>query len=251
MRAEGELLHYIKKTYGTFFLNQDDELIRKMISRSRFFHYFSYGTKKGSQVFGKLAGFDGFYPMVEICYRNKSLKTTLSSIGTQSFSSAICAAAVGFYFEVPLTQIKNALSEFRVITKRRNELINKNDIWIIDDSYNANPDSTRIALENLRRYRIKGEIHIVLGDMLELGAVSSKEHTRIGRMVSNMGFPNLYTFGPMSYAAHLAAKKVKNNFHFSDKQTLIELLKIRLKKGDLLFVKGSRGMRMDEVVDQM
>jgi UDP-N-acetylmuramoyl-tripeptide--D-alanyl-D-alanine ligase len=264
-KAEGELLEYIKGTHGTFFFNVDDSWIRTIVSRSKFNHYFSYGSLRNSEVRGKIVGFDKFYPIISVTRygvfpkgllgaagrseKSMGFKTTLSSIGTQSFSSAICAAAIGFYFEVPTAQIKSALSKFHVVTKRRNELIERNGISIIDDSYNSNPDSAAAALENLKRYKIKGSIHIVLSDMLELGKSSAKEHRRIGSMISNMGFDNLYTFGPESYATHLAAKKVKNNFYFSDKRTLIELLKLRVKKGDLLFVKGSHGMRMDEVVD--
>lgn len=259
-KAEGELLEYIKSTHGTFFFNMDDRWIRTIVSRSKFNHYFSYGSLRDPEVLGKIVGFDKFYPIISITRKgvsgkpsekSMSFKTTLSSIGTQSFKSAICAAAIGFYFEVPTAQIKSALSKFHVVTKRRNELIERNGISIIDDSYNSNPDSAAAALENLKRYKIKGSIHIVLSDMLELGKLSAKEHRQIGSMISSMGFDNLYTFGPESYATHLAAKKVKNNFYFSDKRTLIELLKLCVKKGDLLFIKGSHGMRMDEVVDSV
>lgn len=249
-KAEGELAEYLKQTYGTFFLNQDDKYIKKMADESRM-NVFTYGTKGRTDVNGKVKKFNGFYPEIEIKYHKKIINTKLNTIGYQSFSSALCAAAIGFYFKVPVQDIKKAVSQYRIESSKRNQLKNLNGVWIIDDTYNSNPDSVKSALENLKAYKVKGEKYIVLGDMLELGKSSGKEHREIGKLVKKMGFKNLYTYGEDSYQTFLGAKGIKNNYHFPDKETLGELLTIILRRGDVVLVKGSRSMKMENIIEQL
>jgi UDP-N-acetylmuramoyl-tripeptide--D-alanyl-D-alanine ligase len=148
-------------------------------------------------------------------------------------------------------QIKKALEKIDIIKNKRNELKNKSGVWVIDDTYNSNPDSVKVALDNMRKFKVKGKKYIVLADMLELGKVSKKEHNSIGKLVKELGFENLYTYGSESYNTFTGAKGLKNNFYFSDKQTLIEFLKLNLREGDLVLVKGSRSMKMEEVTESL
>jgi UDP-N-acetylmuramoyl-tripeptide--D-alanyl-D-alanine ligase len=87
--------------------------------------------------------------------------------------------------------------------------------------------------------------------MLELGRSAGREHKNIGEAVGRMKFENLYTYGKWSYETFKGARNVRNNFYFSDKQTLIDFLKITLKRNDLVLIKGSRSMKMEEVVDAL
>ncbi len=248
MKEEFEIVKYLKNHYGTFFLNNDDLYINKKIDRKSM-KVFSYGRRNGSDVSGRIIKFDGFYPVVKIKYGNKRISTRLNMIGTQSFDSALCAAAVGFYFDVPSEGIKRALSEFSRSRNKRNELIDTNGIWLIDDTYNSNPDSVKVALENLKRYHIGSRKHIVLADMLELGRSSKKEHKEIGKLVKRLGFNNLYTYGPESYNTFKGAKGVKNNFYFTEKETLILFLNNVIKRNDIVLIKGSRSMKMEEAAE--
>ena len=99
----------------------------------------------------------------------------------------------------------------------------------------------------MKAFKVRGRKFVVLGDMLELGKSSKKEHREIGKMVRKLKFENLYTYGRDSFETFLAAKGIKNNYHFSDKRTLTEFLKLNLKKGDAALIKGSRSMKMEEV----
>jgi UDP-N-acetylmuramoyl-tripeptide--D-alanyl-D-alanine ligase len=248
--AEGELVEYLKQTFGTFFLNANDQYLRPMADKRKI-KVFSYAAKNKADVRGKLKRFKGFYPEIEIKYLNKTINTTLNNIGYQSFQAALSSAAVGFYFEVPPFQIKNALSEYKIESGKRNQLKNSHGVQIIDDTYNSNPDSVAAAFENLRAYKIKGKKHIVLSDMLELGKSSKGEHKHVGKMVRKMKFDNLYTYGEDSYQTYLGARGVKNNYHFADKGTLIEFLRLSVNKSDVVLVKGSRGMKMEDVVESI
>lgn len=249
-KAEGELVEYLKQTYGTYFLNYDDEYLRKGMGKEMM-NVFSYGTSAKANVTGRIIKFNTFFPEVEIKYNKHIIRTKLNTIGYQSFLSALSAAAIGFYFEIPAAQIRKVISEFTPETNKRNDLKNIAGTWVIDDTYNSNPDSVITALENLKRYNIKGKKHIVLSDMLELGKTSVKEHTEIGKLVKKMKFENLYTYGEDSYNTFKGAKGLKNNYYFSDKQTLAEFLKLNIKKEDAILIKGSRSMKMEEIISQL
>ena len=87
--------------------------------------------------------------------------------------------------------------------------------------------------------------------MLELGKAGKKEHFNVGKKIYSLGLRNLYTYGNLSYNIYRGARGVKNNFYFKDKQTLIELLKTRLRKNDLVLVKASRVARLERVVEAL
>ena len=134
---------------------------------------------------------------------------------------------------------------------KRMEIIKKKKILFINDSYNSNPDSVKLGLETLKDYKKANIKHIVLGDMLELGDSSKKEHFEIGALVKKMKFDNLYTFGKESYNTFLGARGVENNYYFSEKEDLSEFLKKILKPNDVIYIKGSRGMKMEEILNNI
>lgn len=249
-KAEGELVEYLKQTYGTFFLNADDKYIVKMPDRSKM-NVFSYGTKGRVDVKGKVKKFNTFYPEVEIKYYNKTIRTALKNIGFQSFNAALSAAAVGFYYDVPVSSIKKAISEYTIESGKRNQLKNVNGVWVIDDTYNSNPDSVISALDNLKAYKVKGNKYIILGDMLELGKSSKAEHKNIGKYIKKLKLDNLFTYGKDSYQTFLGAKGLKNNYHFEDKETLGRFVMLNIKRGDVVLIKGSRSMKMEEVIQKL
>jgi UDP-N-acetylmuramoyl-tripeptide--D-alanyl-D-alanine ligase len=137
------------------------------------------------------------------------------------------------------------------VSSKRMQVEKVNDITIINDSYNSNPDSVKMGLETVKMFRTSGKKHIVLSDMLEMGKSADKEHAGIGSLAEKLNFDFLYTYGEKSYETFRAAKNLKNNFYFDDKNDLIEFLNHNLKKNDVVYVKGSRGMQMEEVVKKL
>ncbi|MFC1478436.1 UDP-N-acetylmuramoyl-tripeptide--D-alanyl-D-alanine ligase [Candidatus Margulisiibacteriota bacterium] len=122
---------------------------------------------------------------------------------------------------------------------KRMETINRNGLTIINDTYNANPDSVKWALDRLRE--MPGRKIAVLGDMLELGADELQYHKEIDLD----GVEMVFTFGPVFAEASITGNS------YTDKQELIAGLKSHLKAGDVVLVKGSRSMKMEEVVDDI
>ena len=121
----------------------------------------------------------------------------------------------------------------------------------VDDTYNANPTSMEQAISTLSNIKTLKRRIAVFGDMLELGSSSPKEHENIGMMLVEMGVDVFYGFGKKIQFSVQMAKKMglEEAIYFSDKQQLIVQLTSQIHKGDGILVKGSRGMRMEEVVE--
>jgi len=125
------------------------------------------------------------------------------------------------------------------------------EIKVINDTYNSNPDSVKLGLETIYEYKANGKKHIIISDMLEMGKQSEKEHFALGKLIKSLRFDFVYTYGPMSYNIFKGAKGSKNNYYFESKEDLAEFLKINIKSGDIAYFKGSRGMKMEEVIQNM
>jgi UDP-N-acetylmuramoyl-tripeptide--D-alanyl-D-alanine ligase len=233
---------------GVAFVNLDDPLIVKHSARLK--SKVTFGFTDEAKVRGRRLEPDKFgFPRMEV----ESEIFTLNLLGNHNLLNALAAAAVGLEFGISLKKIKEALENVAVPGKRL-EITRRNHILILNDSYNANPDSTLAALAILKEMNVTGKKIFVFGDMLELGEAAAAEHAKIGVALSGFGVDLFLAYGPLAAEAVAAAQKSKSKIfaqHFSDKQTLIAELKKSLSAGDALLVKGSRGMKMEEVVEAL
>ncbi len=127
------------------------------------------------------------------------------------------------------------------------EVLNLQGVVIFNDTYNANPDSMLASLQTLAATRVTGKRIAVLGDMRELGTAGPEEHARIGKVVRDLGIDYLLTLGTLARRIHEAAAPVQA-VHYVEKNMLAEYLAELMAPGDAVLVKGSRGMRMEDVV---
>jgi UDP-N-acetylmuramyl pentapeptide synthase len=127
------------------------------------------------------------------------------------------------------------------------EVVNVDGVTILNDTYNANPDSTMAALRTLAALPATGKRIAVLADMLELGAAAPAEHERIGRAVTELKIDYLLTYGTLGSIIARAAG-LPTAMQYDQKNILAEYLLELLTPGDVVLVKGSRGMRMEDVV---
>lgn len=124
-------------------------------------------------------------------------------------------------------------------------------ITLIDESYNASPDSMRAALDALGRRAEKGRRIAVLGDMFELGKASAKIHADLAEAVLAAGIDRLYTCGDlMRHLADAIPERLRGG-HAKDCATLTDILRVGIRDGDTLLVKGSNGMKMNMIVDAL
>jgi len=183
---------------------------------------------------------------------NGEIKATLRVPGKKMIYNALAAAAVGMEFNVDNAAIGEALSSFTGYSQRMETLAWK-DVFIINDSYNANPDSMAAALELLQEYPSKGRKFAVLGDMLELGSISKYEHEMIGREAVRRGIDRVITVGNdaryISETANITG--FTSAIHTTGHAQAARLLTRELKPGDVLLVKGSRGSAMEKTLDNL
>jgi UDP-N-acetylmuramoyl-tripeptide--D-alanyl-D-alanine ligase len=253
-KAEFELFDYIisKGKDALCFMNFDDTYIRDYYKRKNLKNVLKYSYRFNTSIKGRFIKYNkNFEPVIEISGNKGTLKTSVSTFGKHSIFNGLAAAAVGLYFGVEYKSIKKALSNFTLESSKRMQIINSNGITFINDTYNSNPDSVKMGLETILDYNSKGTKHIVLSDMLELGESSEREHRAVGRLVRKMGFNNLYTHGKESYNTFLAAKGLDDNYYFDSKTDMVTFLKAVIKRRDIIYVKGSRGMKMEEVIDSL
>ena len=172
------------------------------------------------------------------------------SAGRHSVYNALAAVTVALLLGMPPEKIQTQLEGFRN-TGMRQRIYTQNGMTIIEDCYNAGPESTQAALEVLGNYHTTGRRIAVLGDMLELGNRSSAEHYRIGRIAATKA-DMLFTYGHHSLrtvtGAITGGMAPKNAEHFDTHEDLAHVLRTRAAEGDVLLFKGSRGMKMEQAL---
>ena len=171
-------------------------------------------------------------------------------LGRHAVYNALAATTVGLLLGVKPEQIQARLSSFHN-TGMRQKIYVKNGVTIIEDCYNAGPESTEAALDVLAGIKTDGRRIAVLGDMLELGNRSAAEHYRIGRLAVGKA-DLLLTYGEHSVrtltGAITGGMNPKNTDHFDTHEDMAHMLKMRVSEGDVVLFKGSRGMRMEKVL---
>jgi UDP-N-acetylmuramoyl-tripeptide--D-alanyl-D-alanine ligase len=177
---------------------------------------------------------------------------TLALAGRHNVGNVLAAAAVGVALGFALEEIVVGLAGVRPVAGRC-VWRRAGDVTILDDTYNASPVSMRAALDTVATHRRGRRVIVVLGDMLELGAIGDEAHREVGRQVAALPADELIGVGRAMTLAVEAARaaglaEARHLTTFED--TVAHLLK-RLTAGDLVLVKGSRGMRMERVVDAL
>ncbi|HPX88641.1 MAG TPA: UDP-N-acetylmuramoyl-tripeptide--D-alanyl-D-alanine ligase [Methylophilaceae bacterium] len=169
----------------------------------------------------------------------------LNALGTHNVRNALAACAATVALGISIKEIADGLSQFHAVKGRLQRKLGVNHTLVIDDTYNANPDSMRAAIDVLAK--LSGKKILVLGDMGELGSDAPRMHAEIGAYAKAADIEVLYCFGELSQAA-------VNSFgvgarHFSHIDTLIDALLQEMRQGDSVLVKGSRFMKMERVVN--
>lgn len=182
-------------------------------------------------------------------------KVEMKIVGLHHVNNAMAAAAAAFAVGVDIKTIAEGLAEFRPFSGRMEMIKLRNGSFLLDDSYNANPASVREALMTLKDLKVHHNGYVFLGDMLELGTQSEEMHRKIGMLIATIGINALFLQGDFSRVTAAGAMEggllPEKIFFLSDEDNGINYLKENLKKGDWILVKGSRGMKMEKIVNQI
>jgi len=176
---------------------------------------------------------------------------TLKTFGRYNVSNALCAAAIARLMGIDLEQLCGALESFRPLALR-SEILEIGPVTVIADCYNANPDSVDAALRGLAEFAGERRRVFVLADMLELGDEAVMAHREIGQAVAEGGVDLFATTGEIAqWASWEAGRMAMRAGHFETKEELARALADELQPGDVVLVKGSRLMALEEVIERL
>lgn len=169
--------------------------------------------------------------------------------------NALAAAGAAVAAGASLEAVAEGLAEHAGVAGRMQSRRLAGDVLLIDDSYNANPQSMRNALETLARLDCDGRRHAVLGEMGELGDATEEAHREAGRLAGALALDGLFVLGPSAEIVAEGARAAglpSERIHVErDHETIAARLRERLGKGDRILVKGSRAARMERVVEAL
>ena len=173
-----------------------------------------------------------------------------NSVNLSFAKNIIACSAIANELDISWEAIKDRIITFRP-PKGRCEIKTNGNITIIDDTYNANVESTLAAIDYLKAFSGNGKRIFVFGDMLELGSSSEEQHRIIGGKCQKEELSAVFTFGNETIVAHEEMNESILHKHFDEKESLLSSLSDIISKGDKILVKGSRGMRMEEIVGEI
>ncbi|MCW5899170.1 MAG: UDP-N-acetylmuramoyl-tripeptide--D-alanyl-D-alanine ligase [Flavobacteriales bacterium] len=239
VRTKTELYAHIKAHGGQLFVNADDGLL---MEKSAGLRRATYGTTPKADTSGALVGEGPFMELVFAGRDGRAYHVATRLIGDYNLPNALAAVAIGQYFGVADDRIAEALAAY-VPGNNRSEFRDTGRNQLVMDAYNANPTSMAAALRNLAAMRSDRPKLAILGDMLELGADSAREHEAIVALVKDLGLAARFV-GP---EFQLRTKELS----YPDAASLLGSLNKEPLTGHLVLVKGSRGIRLEAVVEAL
>lgn len=248
LKAKLEILEGMKKG-SPLIINGDNDKLKTVNNKDYRIIYFGIENEK-ADVRAIDINEDGQNTEFTVVFGDKTQKVKLPTVGIHNVYDALSAFAVGLELKIEPEKIAQALSEYEP-SGMRQRIKDINGIKVIEDCYNASPDSQRAALNALKSVKSERKI-AVLGDMLELGDYSKQAHCDIGKYAAEKQIDMLFTFGEESKNITETAQKFgMDAFAFTDKTVLFNALKGELKKGDAVLFKASRGMKLEEVIEML
>ena len=168
-------------------------------------------------------------------------------MGLHTVSDALAAYTAATRLGLDPARAAAALADYRT-TGMRQHIVQKGGVTVVEDCYNASPDSMRAALAVLQGLPAKRHIAL-LGDMLELGAVSEQAHRQVGEWAAEAGVDLLIAYGPRSRAAAEAARaKGVTSLHCNTEDEVVGYVRQNVRPGDALLAKASHAMKLDDVL---
>ena len=228
---------------GIGFVNLTDPHISKM------------NLPKNSITFGITPDCD--YPADIHTENDGTLSLTISTedifTGSSNFSFAkniIACAAIADTLNISWDLFRDRISTFQP-PPGRCEIKKSKNMTFIDDTYNANVESTIAAIDYLTGFSGNGRRILIFGDMFELGDESENQHIKVGQKCIESNLDYVFTVGTETLATHKSITNGPKNMHFETKEDLIKELKTEITDGDKILVKGSRGMAMETIIETL
>lgn len=248
-RAKGEILGHVEQG-GLALLNGDNDWVRKAalnFNGQKVFYGFDEKNDVRAMDIATLGNETGF------TFIGSGLKehVIIPVLGRHNVINALAAIAIGLELKIPFERIKEGLANLQ-LTGMRLEVIDTPQFKIINDAYNANPASMKEALAVLGQLAQDSPSIAVLGNMFELGEREAAGHWEVGEAAASVGISSLITVGDLARnigdGARSRGMSAEQIYHCNNNLECVEVIGQIAQKGDVILVKGSRGMKMEEIV---
>jgi UDP-N-acetylmuramoyl-tripeptide--D-alanyl-D-alanine ligase len=241
-RGKTELYNFIKKENGRVFYNHDNPILAELVKEKKI-DANAFGNCPDSICYGSIIENSRFLK-IKLHFSEKTetiVQTRL--VGNYNLENIVASAAIGIYFGVAVDDIKSAIENYYPTNSRSQYLKTENNRVILD-AYNANPSSMNYSILNFLSMEDEKEKLLILGDMLELGDFTSEEHLKIINLVQDSKTKNVYFVGK-----EFSKASINTDFKcFGKVEDLKEFLKKNRIKDHLVFLKGSRGMLLEQLL---
>lgn len=237
IKGKSEMYHYLSGNGKVVFVNLEDPI---QVEKTTTIKSFSFGVNK-VEANVNINNIEA-NPFVVISYSQNIISTHL--IGLYNANNINAAIAIGTYFGVQESDIKQALESY-IPENNRSQLMSKGTNEIILDAYNANPSSMKVAIENFILLDKRNKV-VFLGDMFELGDESLSEHKGVVDLLTNQNNIACYFIGKDFYHN----KMVKSNFFFFENfEIFLDFVKNEKFENNMILIKGSRGMALERTLE--
>ncbi|MDD4746490.1 MAG: UDP-N-acetylmuramoyl-tripeptide--D-alanyl-D-alanine ligase [Salinivirgaceae bacterium] len=249
-RTKGELYQYLYNRNGVAFVNSDNELLEDLRPPRKTVHY---GTSKFTHCqgiihdnpifvdFSWVSVGDMSSDQKKINWDNDNQHITTQLVGIHNFENSLAAVCVGDYFEIDDIQIKEAIESYTPQNNRSQYKKTETNELIID-CYNANPSSMKLAITNFNKIPSDNKV-LILGEMLELGKFTQREHDVLAQLIEESGFRNVYLIG--ENFSDISQKEV--NIYATLNDFMVYLKENPITNSTIL-IKGSRRVALENVI---
>lgn len=241
IETKSALYKSVMSKEGILFVNSQDELLCRLSEESKRFTYGMEGTLANGEIAQTTP-----YLVYTLKTRHGHLYIRTKLIGGYNFDNAMAASAVGTYFEVDPLQIQAAMEAYTP-SNLRSQLLKTERNTIILDAYNANLSSMRVAISNFAEMKANDKL-VIIGEMRELGAISNDAHREIMDLIASHKFPKVFIVG---HNFESFRNKYTFTTYFPDTEALIEYLKTHEVANSFILVKGSRGNKLERIIDYL
>lgn len=250
-QAKSEIIHNLREG-GTAILGRYDEFTPKMADGLDL-TVLTFGQTHEAQVRATDIDIREGRAHFDLVTPDGRAAVALRLVGAHQIPNALAAASVCTALHIPLDVIAGGLSTAEMRSKWRMELHELNDLLLINDAYNANPESTAAALRTLSLFAQErgGQSWAFLGKMHELGAFSKKELAKIGALAQSLGIDHLVCVNEPGYAQDLPSTGAEMVVHFPKNKADALFVAEHFSPGDVVLVKASRAERMEELAEDL
>lgn len=237
VQAKTELYNYLSRNNSEIFVKDNNQLLLDHAPKNC--NLISYG-QLGTSTYPII--FKGAQPYAEVSFKKQQIKSCL--IGDYNFDNIALSIAVGMKFGVPVEQIKSAIETY-IPTNNRSQLIETKSNTLLLDAYNANPTSVEKAIDNMTQMAHSNKI-MILGDMFELGSSAKQEHINIINSCIKSGIKDVRFVGEIFNSVNTTSYR-----SYKTTADLMNELKSSSINNSFILIKGSRGMKLEQLVEHL